>query len=358
MKKKIVKIVITVLVTAIIAVGICVLINKDSIFREKSSKATIYKNIEFKDKLELEAGKEFKVEDFIERVIGGELIYDEKKVKEIDTKKIGDLSINLEVKDANNEKQEFELKIKVVDTTKPEIENENDKITITVGDKVDLLKGVTAKDNIDGELDIKVEGKYDTDKEGEYKLKYIAEDKSGNKTEKEFTLQVNKKVEKPTSNNSTKTNNKSSSSNSSNSNSNSKTSSSSNTNSSNNTNKSEGYNVSGQGLLSLVNKAREKEGVGKLSWSGELERAAKIRAKELATSYSHTRPDGSLCFTVSSSAFAENIAWGQTSVNSVNTSWTNSPGHYQNMTDESYESMGAAGYVKNGKYYWVELFGY
>ena len=196
--KKWIKTLIITILLMISAIGICVYINKDSIFKEETGKVAIYKNIEFKEDLKLEAGKEINVNDYIKRVIGGELIVDEEAINKIDTKKVGETIIILSVKDANGDIQEFECKLNIIDTVKPEINGAEKEIKITAGDKVDLLKGVTAEDEIDGKLDVKVTGKYDIDKPGEYKLKYVAEDKSGNKEEKEFTLVVNKKEEKKT----------------------------------------------------------------------------------------------------------------------------------------------------------------
>ena len=385
--KKWIKTLIITILLMISATGICVYINKDSIFKEETGKVAIYKNIEFKEDLKLEAGKEINVNDYIKRVIGGELIVDEEAINKIDTKKVGETIIILSVKDANGDIQEFECKLNIVDTVKPEIKGAEKEIKITAGDKVNLLKGVTAEDEIDGKLDVKVTGKYDVNKAGEYKLKYVAEDKSDNKEEKEFTLVVNKKEEKKTNvttnkntvttdKNTTTTNNNTTttkketstkknsttSKNNTTTNKNITTSKNNTTTNKSNTNKKPS-NLSGSyqgasGLLSLVNSTRKSAGVGNVSWSSILESAAKTRAKELATSYSHTRPNGGAFYTVNSNVYAENIANGYGSVNSVHDAWVNSPGHYKNITNKSYKTMGAACYSVNGQIYWVELFGY
>lgn len=370
--KKWIKTLIVTVVLMISAIGICVYINKDSIFKEETGKVAIYKSIEFKEDLKLEAGKEINVNDYIKRVIGGELIVDEEAIKKIDTKKVGETTIKLSVKDANGDIQEFECKLNIVDTVKPKIKGAEKEIKITAGDKVDLLEGVTAEDEIDGKLDVKVTGKYDVDKPGEYKLKYVAEDKSGNKEEKEFKLVVNKKEEKKTntamSNNTAKTNQNTASTNKTTTKKETSTkknftTSKNNTSSSKSNTTQKPTNASGSyqgasGLLSLVNSTRKSAGVGNVSWSSSLESAAKTRAKELATSYSHTRPNGGAFYTVNSNVYAENIANGYGSVNSVHDAWVNSPGHYKNITNKSYKTMGAACYSVNGQIYWVELFGY
>ncbi len=351
----------------VILAGSCVYINKDKIFKKEQEKIKIHKSIEFVDNMKLEAGKKLNIKEYIKNVEGGELILSNET---IDTKKVGEQTIKLSVKDSNGEIEDFECVINIVDTTKPEIKTSKDKFEITVGDKVNLLGNVSAKDEIDGDLEVKIEGNYDINKDGEYKLKYKAEDKSGNKAEKEFTLKVNKKVEVKTENNNnkTQTNNNKSNTNKKNNTTNNKTNTNktgSNNNKSTNTNnskktsnKSASSYQSAKGILSLVNSERSKKKVGNLAWSSTLEQAAKTRAKELAKSFSHTRPNGSSFYTVSDSAYAENIAKGQTSVNSVNNAWRNSSGHYKNMVNSEYKTMGAACYIENGQYYWVELFGY
>lgn len=79
------------------------------------------------------------------------------------------------------------------DTIPPTIEYKKE-LTTTEGTEIDLLKDVKVNDNTGGYIKATVEGKYDFSKEGTYKLKYVAIDSSGNKTEEEFTLHVKKEV--------------------------------------------------------------------------------------------------------------------------------------------------------------------
>ena len=74
----------------------------------------------------------------------------------------------------------------------------------------------------------------------------------------------------------------------------------------------------------LINEERASRGLDPLKNSGTLHKAAKIRAQEIAQSFSHTRPDGSAWSTVSGSAYAENIAQGQRSAERVVASWMTS----------------------------------
>lgn len=117
-------------------------------------------------------------------------------------------------------------------------------------------------------------------------------------------------------------------------------------------------------LLDMVNAVRSGVGSGQLNWDVELERAAQQRAAELSVRFSHTRPDGSDCWTVLKSSYysvGENIALGYSDAASVNTGWTNSQGHYENMINGSFHSMGAASFVYTtssgwSARGWVELF--
>ena len=98
-----------------------------------------------------------------------------------------------------------------------------------------------------------------------------------------------------------------------------------------------------------------------------LEKTAKIRSKEIAKSFSHIRPDGTICFTAFPDgllASGENIAYGQSSCWEVIDDWKESKhpfsgqGHRRNMLDDNYNAVGIAGYKVNGRIYWVQVFGY
>lgn len=89
---------------------------------------------------------------------------------------------------------EKEATIKVVDTKKPIIEGVTDK-EITEGDTIDLKQGITARDEIDGDLEIIIEGEVDTNKVGEYEITVKATDKNNNTTEVTYKVKVNAKTE-------------------------------------------------------------------------------------------------------------------------------------------------------------------
>lgn len=111
-------------------------------------------------------------------------------------------------------------------------------------------------------------------------------------------------------------------------------------------------------VLTIVNQERAKNGLSALSMDAELLNAAKIRAAEITVLFSHTRPDGSTCFTVSDKAYGENIAMGYDSATSVMNGWMNSSGHRANILTPAYKSIGVGCYNYNGTLYWVQLFGY
>ena len=110
-------------------------------------------------------------------------------------------------------------------------------------------------------------------------------------------------------------------------------------------------------VAAQVNAERSKYGLSSLTVSDELTRAACVRASEIVRQFSHTRPDGSSCFTVSGAAYGENIAKGQSSADRVMAAWMSSEGHRANILRESYGSIGVCAQKVNGVIYWVQLFG-
>ena len=110
-------------------------------------------------------------------------------------------------------------------------------------------------------------------------------------------------------------------------------------------------------VAAQVNAERAKYGLNSLTVSDELTRAACVRASEIVRQFSHTRPDGSSCFTVSGAAYGENIAKGQSSADRVMAAWMSSEGHRANILRESYGSIGVCALKVNGVIYWVQLFG-
>lgn len=71
-------------------------------------------------------------------------------------------------------------------------------IIIEQGNDIDLVNNFLCGDNYDEKPKCHIEGTYNPNEIGTYKLKYIAEDSSKNKTEKEFILDVIEKQENKT----------------------------------------------------------------------------------------------------------------------------------------------------------------
>lgn len=121
-------------------------------------------------------------------------------------------------------------------------------------------------------------------------------------------------------------------------------------------------------MVQLVNNLRAENGVAPLDATNPiLEKCADIRAKELVTNFSHTRPDGSSCFSVmeeydltnSYAVVGENIAYAYGYPDITGTifeSWANSPGHRGNMLDPDFEQIAIGLYKYNNIWYWVQLF--
>lgn len=114
----------------------------------------------------------------------------------IDSSKLGEKEVVIKYKDKKDAKEQI-IKINIVDTKAPTIEYKKE-ITTTEGTKINLLKDVKVSDNSKEEIEATVEGKYDINKVGTYKLKYVASDSSNNKSEENFILKVDKKIEKYT----------------------------------------------------------------------------------------------------------------------------------------------------------------
>lgn len=122
----------------------------------------------------------------------------------------------------------------------------------------------------------------------------------------------------------------------------------------------------GSGVLALVNAYRVAAGLNTLEYAASMQKAADTRAKECASSFSHTRPDGSKAYTaltergLSFTAFGENIfaASGMSSVSAeyVTEQWMASQGHRENIMKDGYTHM-CIGYAAQGdEIYVVQLF--
>ncbi|HCK88813.1 MAG TPA: hypothetical protein DHW39_08395 [Erysipelotrichaceae bacterium] len=118
-----------------------------------------------------------------------------------------------------------------------------------------------------------------------------------------------------------------------------------------------------QEVLKYTNQIRAEAGAAPLVLDEKLTEWAMQRAAELPFSFSHTRPDGTDCFSVVEGtyyALGENIAIGHDDAHEVTRGkhgWEFSSGHYRNMVNTGYTAMGVGVYfAENGRRCWVQLF--
>lgn len=118
-------------------------------------------------------------------------------------------------------------------------------------------------------------------------------------------------------------------------------------------------------VVELVNEARAEAGLKPVALAEDVTAAAQVRAVEIVTSFSHTRPNGTSCFTALEEAgvnyrgAGENIAWGQRTPEEVMAGWMNSAGHRANILNANFTTIGV-GYYQNasGVNYWTQMFTY
>lgn len=106
--------------------------------------------------------------------------------------KLGDVTETVEITDkVTGMSTEIKVKVKVVDKLAPKIKGTND-IVVIEGDAIDLMKGVSAKDNLDGDITKSISvSEYDASLlDKDQKITYSVKDKAGNKATKTVTLHI------------------------------------------------------------------------------------------------------------------------------------------------------------------------
>lgn len=115
----------------------------------------------------------------------------------------------------------------------------------------------------------------------------------------------------------------------------------------------------------LINQNRANAGLAPLTWNTAAAAAARTRANEIVSQFSHTRPGGSSGLTAlseSGTSFiraGENLAAGQDTAGEAVNSWMNSPDHRANILKPEFTQTGIACiYIPGSEYgyYWVQLF--
>lgn len=109
----------------------------------------------------------------------------------------------------------------------------------------------------------------------------------------------------------------------------------------------------------LLNEHRKELGLSELKYSSDIQKAADIRAEEIAEVFDHIRPNGEKYYTVFdelgidySKGKTEIICTGANLPQDAFDAWLESPGHYQHMISEKYTAAACGRY--NGQ--WVIMF--
>lgn len=194
----------------IIMCAVIFMLNRKDLEKLEKTKQSAIQELTLEDK-QIEYGTEINVADLqlpadTKIYINDEEVTDKYKFLNVGTIKVKETKeisyINFFKKEVKTS-VEKDVNVEVVDTKKPIIEGVADK-EITQGDSIDLKNGITAKDEVDGTLDVTIEGTVDTNTVGEYKITAKATDKNGNTESQEFKVTVKEKevaTENTTSNN-------------------------------------------------------------------------------------------------------------------------------------------------------------
>jgi len=120
-------------------------------------------------------------------------------------------------------------------------------------------------------------------------------------------------------------------------------------------------------MFEALNRYRQENGLSPLIYSRKLEELADAHARDLwqRSFFDHINPDGlgpgdrALQAGFCHEYVGENIAAGQTSVESVMRAWKNSPSHDRNMLLSQYVYVGM-GFSRdpNGRLYWAQEFAF
>lgn len=113
-----------------------------------------------------------------------------------------------------------------------------------------------------------------------------------------------------------------------------------------------------QETMDRINQFRAGQNLQALAESERLSSIADIRAKECATSFSHTRPQGGSVLD-ESDVYGEILAHNNETPDRTVNAWISSAGHNHIMSKGEFQHFGAGYYMdEKGNDYWVVLFGY
>ena len=112
-------------------------------------------------------------------------------------------------------------------------------------------------------------------------------------------------------------------------------------------------------VFNKVNEVRNANGLTSLTWSEGLYKAGLVRATEIVSKWSHTRPNGTDWYTVDANLmYGENLGKGFTSSDDVVDAWMNSASHKDNIL-YGFKTMAVSVYKSSdGTYYIAQEFGF
>jgi len=110
--------------------------------------------------------------------------------------------------------------------------------------------------------------------------------------------------------------------------------------------------------LAKVNEIRIANGLSAVQHSASLETTSVVRANEITSKFSHTRPDGSDWYTVNADLqYGENLAEGYSTADDVVNAWMASPSHRENILRSDFTTCAISTTTVNGRTYWAQEFG-
>lgn len=113
----------------------------------------------------------------------------------IDYEQLGEYVATVRVVDRSGNQTETPVLVRIVDTTAPILKGVRHR-TIRKGQRINLLEGIQAIDNVDGDIThrIQIIGDYNIHKRGKYRITVTVTDYSGNETSQQFTLTVKRNL--------------------------------------------------------------------------------------------------------------------------------------------------------------------
>ena len=151
--------------------------------------------VEIKDNLNFKVYNKIKLSDLIK--VNDGFISDD---KEIFLDKIGDNSISINYQDYKKHKSNVKVNFRVYDDVAPFLSMSNN-VYKEINSDFDLCDSAFYGDNYDRNVACIINGEYDKEKTGAYKLKMTVRDESGNESEKDFTLHLIEKFNTSNNNN-------------------------------------------------------------------------------------------------------------------------------------------------------------